>query len=77
MAFIGGYRFKLSPFAFWSGEDWADKGPAYNEIRDNMLGWDITVFGSIDSFRRGLLMFTIRNGNFDDTRRTIPTSDAA
>ena len=25
-----------------------DKGKEYDEIRDNMLGWDITDFGSGD-----------------------------
>jgi ABC-type sugar transport system, auxiliary component len=33
-----------------------------SEIVDNMLGWDITDFGSGDFHRRGLLLFTLRNG---------------
>ena len=56
--------FLLPPFAFWSPEDWADKGEEYNELRENQLGWDITDFGSGDYTKVGLLMFTIRNGNF-------------
>ena len=56
--------FLLPPFAFWSQEDWADKGEEYNELRENQLGWDITDFGSGDYTKVGLLMFTIRNGNF-------------
>lgn len=54
----------MPPFAFWSPEDWADKGEEYNELRENQLGWDITDFGSGDYTKVGLLMFTIRNGNF-------------
>lgn len=33
-----------------------------------MLGWDITDFGSGDYSKVGLLMFTLRNGNFDDPK---------
>jgi len=39
-------------------------GKEYDEIRDNMLGWDITDFGSGNFMKVGLLMFTMRNGNF-------------
>ena len=56
-------QFVLPPFAAWSPEVWAAKGPEYNEIRDNMLGWDLTDFGSGDFYREGLLLFTLRNGN--------------
>lgn len=66
--FIDKMNFKLPPFAFWSPEEWAEKGTDYDEIRDNMLGWDITDFGSGDFKRIGLLMFTIRNGNFNDKK---------
>ena len=61
--FIDKMNFKLPPFAFWSPEEWAQKGHEYDEIRDNMLGWDITDFGSGDFEKIGLLLFTIRNGN--------------
>ena len=63
--FIGEHKFLLPPFAFFSVEDWQTKGHDYDEIRDNMLGWDITDFGSGDFKKIGLLMFTIRNGNFN------------
>jgi len=66
VAFINDMKFPLPPFAFWSPEDWATKGHDYDEIRDNMLGWDITDFGSGDYKKIGLLMFTLRNGNFND-----------
>ncbi len=62
--FIDRMNFKLPPFAFWHPKDWETKGEEYDEIRDNMLGWDITDFGYGDFFKIGLLMFTIRNGNF-------------
>ena len=49
----------------WSPTDWKNKGPEYDEIRVNMLGWDITDFGSDDFYRRGLFLFTLRNGKFN------------
>ena len=29
-------------FCKWTPEEWNNKGSEYDEIRDNMLGWDIT-----------------------------------
>jgi D-lyxose ketol-isomerase len=56
-------NFALPPFAFWSPEEWKNRGPEYDEIRENQLGWDLTDFGSGDYEKTGLLLFTIRNGN--------------
>jgi D-lyxose ketol-isomerase len=61
--FIRVQRFNLPPFAFWSPEKWKTKGPEYDEIRNNQLGWDLTDFGSTDYEKTGLFLFTIRNGN--------------
>lgn len=65
--FLNKMNFILPPFAYWSPEEWQNKGSEYDEIRDNMLGWDITDFGSGDFWKTGLLLFTIRNGNMDKT----------
>ena len=40
-----------------------------------MLGWDITDFGSGDFFKIGLLMFTLRIGNFNDKKYTKPYTE--
>ena len=68
LEFVDKMNFKLPPFAYWTPEVWTTKGHEYDEIRDNMLGWDITDFGSGDYSKIGLLMFTLRNGNFDDPK---------
>ena len=68
--FINEMNFKLPPFAYFSPEEWAECGHEYDEIRDNMLGWDITDFGSGDFEKVGLLLFTLRNGNFSDDKYT-------
>ncbi len=62
-AFIRQQGFYLPPFAYWSPEDWREKGPEVREIVDNRLGWDITDFGLGDFRNFGLFLFTIRNGN--------------
>ena len=64
MDFIGQMNFKLPPFAGWSPDQWNSKGQEYDEIRDNMLGWDITDFGKGDFKKFGLVLFTARNGNY-------------
>ena len=60
------FRFALPEFCSWTPEDWQTKGHEYDEIRDNMLGWDITDFGSGNYEKTGLLMFTIRNGSLSN-----------
>ena len=73
--FINEMNFKLPPFAFWNADEWEDKGHEYDEIRDNMLGWDITDFGSGDFKKIGLLLFTLRNGNLKDAKYTKPYAE--
>jgi len=63
LSFIRQIGFPLPPFAYWSPKDWESKGPEYDEIRDNMLGWDVTDFGMGEFRRIGLVCFTLRNGN--------------
>jgi len=62
-AFIKDYRFALPPFLHFTPEDWQSKGHEYDEIRDNMLGWDITDYGLGDFDKTGFSLITIRNGN--------------
>ena len=52
----------LPPFALWTVKDWATKGPDCDEVRDCMLGWDVTDFGSKDFHRIGRVLVTLRNG---------------
>ncbi|OPZ30598.1 MAG: hypothetical protein BWZ02_00672 [Lentisphaerae bacterium ADurb.BinA184] len=64
--FFDQHQFLLPPFALWTPADWRTKGHECDEIRDNLLGWDLTDFGSGDYARVGLLLFTIRNGSFSN-----------
>lgn len=61
-AFIRSHGFYLPPFAYWTPEDWVLKGEEVREIVDYAMGWDITDFGLGDYEKKGLFLFTIRNG---------------
>ncbi|PID77265.1 MAG: D-lyxose/D-mannose family sugar isomerase [Deltaproteobacteria bacterium] len=61
--------FKLPPFAYWTPADWQNKGREADEIRHNKLGWDLTDYGEGDYSKTGLLLFTIRNGNYNQAER--------
>ena len=62
-------NFKLPPWGYWDATEWKGKAENSMEIAENMLGWDLTDFGSGDFHRRGLLLFTIRNGNPDKDKK--------
>mgnify|MGYP000041954099 CR=1 FL=1 len=47
-ALLDQYRFRIPPYLSFTPEEWADKNHEWDEIRDNMLGWDITDYGKGD-----------------------------
>ncbi len=63
--FFKQHQFYLPPWAFFSPDEWGKAGEEYNEIKENMLGWDLTDFASGDFKNVGLLLFTLRNGNLN------------
>ncbi|MFI3200532.1 MAG: D-lyxose/D-mannose family sugar isomerase [Eubacteriales bacterium] len=65
---INDYKFALPPFCHFTPEEWANKGEEYDEIRDNMLGWDITDYGLGNFEKVGFALITIRNGNLHDPK---------
>lgn len=74
-AFIKEYRFTLPPFCHFTPEEWQQKGHDYDEIRDNLLGWDITDYGLGNFHKTGFSLITIRNGNLAK-RDTYPKTYA-
>ncbi len=64
-AFMSESHFILPPWAYWSVADWKANKEDVSEIIENMLGWDITDFGSGNFYSRGLFLFTIRNGKLN------------
>lgn len=73
--FLQSMKFCLPPFAYWSPQQWETAGHEYDEIRDNMLGWDITDYGKGQFEQLGLLLFTIRNGNLKNKKYTKPYAE--
>ena len=67
---INEYKFALPPFLSWTPEEWAEKGHEYDEIRDNMLGWDVTDYGLGKYEELGIALITIRNGNAKNPKYT-------
>lgn len=57
-------QFPLPPFAYYGVKEWSELQEDEIELVENMLGWDITDFGSGDFDKVGLTIFTFRNGNF-------------
>ncbi len=57
------HGFLLPPFLSFTPEEWQTKGHEYDEIRENMLGWDVTDYGLGNFDTLGLALITIRNGN--------------
>ena len=57
----------LPPFCHFTPKQWELLGHEYDEVRDCMLGWDITDFGRGHFDKEGFSLITIRNGN-----RTMP-----
>jgi len=54
--FFDNHHFVLPPWAHWSLED-------CKAVFQGGLGWDLTDFGSGAYGDRGLMLFTLRNGN--------------
>lgn len=63
LEFFKEYKISLPPFILWTPDEWKTKGEECQEIKDNMLGWDITDFGGGDFSKMGLFLLTLRNGN--------------
>ena len=57
------YRCFLPDFCHFTPEEWQTKGHEYDEVRDNLLGWDITDYGLGKFDEVGFSLITIRNGN--------------
>ncbi|NDP19985.1 MAG: D-lyxose/D-mannose family sugar isomerase [Paludibacter sp.] len=69
LQFFNDNKFYLPTWATYSPADWKEKYATHSEIKDNVLGWDLTDFGSNDYDKRGLMLFTIRNGNFNKDKK--------
>ncbi|MBQ8229427.1 MAG: D-lyxose/D-mannose family sugar isomerase [Clostridia bacterium] len=57
------YSCFLPPFCHFTPQEWEEKGHEYDEVRDCLLGWDITDYGLGNFDKAGFSLITLRNGN--------------
>ena len=69
-ALIKEHGFEIPPFCSWTPEEWKEKGAEYQEIRDNMLGWDITDYGLGEFDKVGFALLTLRSGTLQHPNYT-------
>lgn len=62
--FLASKQFLLPDWASWGMKEWKENKDKVSYITERMLGWDITDFGSGDFSKRGLFLFTLRNGKY-------------
>ena len=61
--------------AEWTPEDWNNNKGITQRIRERMLGWDVTDFGSDDFKKCGAVLFTVRNGDKNDAENKAPYAE--
>ena len=67
------HRCYLPPFCSFTPEQWQSAGHEYDEVRDCMLGWDITDYGQGDFDKIGFSLVTWRTSIPRCTRRSCCT----
>ncbi len=68
--FLAEKQVYLPTWAYWRLSEWQQNSVFASEVIDNLLGWDITDFGSGDFYTRGLFLFTMRNGRYKFDHKT-------
>ena len=69
------YRISLPMFGYWNQDEWKRMADKTERIRQRMLGWDVTDFGSDDFSKCGAVLFTVRNGDKHDTENRAPYAE--
>ena len=68
--FLEKMYFRLPSWACFNACEWDNLGPEYKGIAKNMLGWEVTDFGSGKFKDVGVVSFTMRNHSTDEGFRT-------
>ncbi len=68
-------KITLPPFGYWTEDDWTRMEGKLGQLKETMLGWDVTDFGSDDFERIGAVLFTVRNGNVYDSAVGTPYAE--
>ena len=65
-AFIRSFGYVMPPFANWTPKQMQARRGQLDGIVSARMGWDITDYGKGDFEKRGLFLFTVRNGRAAD-----------
>lgn len=65
-------NFKLPYFSEWGPEQWNANRNKIDNMKEVMLGWDVTDFGTGDFAHVGAVLFTMRNGNLYNEKAGVP-----
>lgn len=69
------YKISLPMFGYWSTDEWEKNKSLTDRIKERMLGWDVTDFGSGDFKSCGAVLFTVRNGDKNDKENKMPYAE--
>ena len=69
------YKISLPMFGYWTPEDAKENKCKISRIKERMLGWDVTDFGSGDFKTCGAVLFTVRNGDKNDKENRAPYAE--
>ncbi|MFA5676157.1 MAG: D-lyxose/D-mannose family sugar isomerase [Christensenellales bacterium] len=75
MELIKKYGVSLPLYAYWTADEWRKNNDLTDTIRKVMLGWDITDYGLNDFEKIGGVLFTIRNGDPNDSSAGVPYAE--
>ena len=63
---------RLQDNAYWSMDEWKANKDQIGVIKELMLGWDISDFGTGKFDEIGAVLYTVRNGKMDDESIGVP-----
>ncbi len=69
------FNISLPFFGYMTPDEWKAKKDEIGRIRERMLGWDVTDFGSDDFAHCGAVLFTVRNGDKNDKEYKAPYAE--
>ena len=69
------FKITLPMFGYWTPEDVAENKCKISHIKERMLGWDVTDFGTGDFKTTGAVLFTLRNSDKNDKENRAPYAE--
>ena len=71
-ALLAKNNIRLPRYAYWDMDKWAENKEQLDTIKRVMLGWDITDYGLNRFDEIGAVLYTVRNGDMNDSSVGVP-----